>query len=125
MMRQLRRKVLTHLSMTVVYLSASMAGRKDYQIKHMGHRIELGEIELIADMAQGVEDACAIFDEEKKKIVLFYVGSAEKAEVISFMKSKLPRYMIPNAVVPMESFPHTPYGKMDRKTIKADYLANR
>ena len=101
------------------------AGRKDYQIKHMGHRIELGEIELIADMAQGVEDACAIFDEEKKKIVLFYVGSAEKAEVISFMKSKLPRYMIPNAVVPMESFPHTPNGKMDRKTIKADYLANR
>ncbi len=100
-------------------------GRKDYQIKHMGHRIELGEIELIANMCDGINDACAIFDETKKKIVLFYVGSAEKADVIGFMKSKLPRYMIPNAVVPMEEFPHTPNGKMDRKTIKANYLAGK
>ena len=91
----------------------------------MGHRIELGEIELIANMCDGINDACAIFDETKKKIVLFYVGNAEKADVIGFMKSKLPRYMIPNAVVPMEEFPHTPNGKMDRKTIKANYLAGK
>ena len=45
------------------------AGRKDYQIKHMGHRIELGEIEVIVNMHPEVRSACCIFDNEKKKIV--------------------------------------------------------
>ena len=35
-------------------------GRKDFQIKHMGHRIELGEIETAASSVAGVERVACI-----------------------------------------------------------------
>lgn len=91
------------------------AGRKDYQIKHMGHRIELGEIEVITNMHEGVKTACCIFDGEKKKIVLYYTGDVAVAEVTAYIKAKLPRYMVPNVTKQLNDMPYTPNGKIDRK----------
>ena len=95
--------------------------RKDYQIKHMGHRIELGEIEVVANMMEGIKTACCIFDDDKKKIVLYYVGEASPAETIQYLKDKLPRYMIPNAVEVLDAMPLTPNSKIDRVRLKAMY----
>lgn len=92
--------------------------RKDYQIKHMGHRIELGEIELIVNQLDEVGQACCVFDDSRKKIILFYTGAAEAGEVAAYIKEKLPRYMSPNSVRPLQSFPLTPNGKIDRKALK-------
>lgn len=92
--------------------------RKDYQIKHMGHRIELGEIELIVNQLDEVGQACCVFDDSRKKIILFYTGAAEAGEVAAYIKDKLPRYMSPNSVRPLQSFPLTPNGKIDRKALK-------
>ena len=97
------------------------AGRKDYQIKHMGHRIELGEIEVIVNMHPEVRSACCIFDNEKKKIVLFYTGDITMADLTSYIKSKLPRYMIPNVTKQLEELPYTPNGKIDRNGLKNLY----
>ena len=97
------------------------AGRKDYQIKHMGHRIELGEIEVIANMREGVKTTCCIFDNVKKKIVLFYVGDVTPAEMTTYIKEKLPRYMVPNVVRQLEEMPFTPNGKIDRNGLKTMY----
>lgn len=97
--------------------------RKDNQIKHMGHRIELGEIEIVASQMDGMKSVCAIFDNEKKKIVLYYVGDLTKAEVASFLKEKLPRYMIPNVIEPLEWMPLTSNGKIDRVQLKERYQA--
>lgn len=97
------------------------AGRKDYQIKHMGHRIELGEIEVIANMREGVKTACCIFDNVKKKIILFYVGDATPAEMTTYIKEKLPRYMVPNVVRQLDEMPFTPNGKIDRNGLKTMY----
>ncbi|MBQ7248303.1 MAG: amino acid adenylation domain-containing protein [Lachnospiraceae bacterium] len=96
--------------------------RKDYQIKHMGHRIELGEIEAIVNQHDEIKTSCAIFDDDKKKIVLYYVGDVEKAALITFLKSKLPRYMIPNVLEQLEAMPHTANGKIDRNLLKKKYL---
>ena len=98
------------------------AGRKDYQIKHMGHRIELGEIEVIVNMHPQVRSACCIFDNEKKKIVLYYTGDLTVAELTSYIKGKLPRYMVPNVTKQMENLPLTPNGKIDRNLLKTLYL---
>ena len=98
------------------------AGRKDYQIKHMGHRIELGEIEVIVNMHPEVRSACCIFDNEKKKIVLYYTGDLPVAEVTAYVKGKLPRYMVPNVTRQMENLPLTPNGKIDRNLLKRLYL---
>ncbi len=95
--------------------------RKDYQIKHMGHRIELGEIEVIVNMHDQVSTACCIFDNEKKKIVLYYVGEAPSGEIAAYVKEKLPRYMVPNKIEQLEAMPFTPNGKIDRKGLLQKY----
>lgn len=97
--------------------------RKDNQIKHMGHRIELGEIEVVANMQPDIKSACCIFDEVKKKIMLYYVGDIAKAELASFLKQKLPRYMVPNMIESLDSMPLTPNGKINRVLLKERYIA--
>ena len=97
------------------------AGRKDYQIKHMGHRIELGEIEVIVNMHPEVRSACCIFDNVKKKIVLYYTGDISLGELNTYIKSKLPRYMVPNVTRQLDTLPLTPNGKIDRNKLKTLY----
>ena len=96
--------------------------RKDNQIKHMGHRIELGEIEVVANMHSEIKYAASIFDNVKKKIILYYVGDVSKAVVASFLKEKLPRYMVPNLIESLDSMPLTPNGKINRVLLKEKYL---
>ena len=74
------------------------AGRRDFQIKHMGHRIELGEIEMLANKNGGVECSCCIFDKERSKMILYYVGAAEEVALLSDLKTRLPRYMLPGVI---------------------------
>lgn len=92
--------------------------RKDYQIKHMGHRIELGEIETHVNMIEGIRSACCIYDKEKGKIILFYVGDVEVKELVNSLKQTLPRYMIPNSTYNLPEMPLTANGKIDRIRLK-------
>lgn len=97
------------------------AGRKDFQIKHMGHRIELEEIDTLLNSLNGIERACTFFDEKKNKIVAFYVGTEEKRAIIDEMKTKVPEFMVPNLFVQLEEMPLTKNGKIDRSYIKELY----
>ena len=92
--------------------------RKDHQIKHMGHRIELGEIEAHVNQMAGIRMSCCVYDKEREKIVLFYVGDAEGKDIIKALKEKLPRYMIPNLVEKIEEMPFTANGKLNRMELK-------
>lgn len=94
------------------------ASRKDYQIKHMGHRIELGEIEVNVNRLEGIHIAACVYDTNKKKIVLYFVGELTEGELASALKTKLPRYMIPNKIVKLDEMPFTANGKIDRVTLK-------
>lgn len=96
--------------------------RKDYQIKHMGHRVELGEVEVNVSMLPGVGMAACIYDENRGKIVLYYVGSMAEAELLPALKQKLPRYMLPNRLTRLERLPQTANGKIDRVALKRMYL---
>jgi amino acid adenylation domain-containing protein len=91
--------------------------RKDYQIKHMGHRIELGEIEVNVDGLPGIRIAACVYDTNKKKIVLYFVGDVTEGELAATLKTKLPRYMIPNKIIKLENMPFTANGKIDRVTL--------
>ena len=57
----------------------------------------------------------------KGKIVLYYVGSINEKELTATLKEKLPRYMIPNRILQLESMPLTANGKIDRVTLKKTY----
>lgn len=95
--------------------------RKDYQIKHMGHRIELGEIEVNVNMMPEIRLSGCIYDNEKGKIVLYYVGDIETGDLTRALKEKLPRYMIPNYVKKLDEMPLTPNGKINRVFLKQLY----
>lgn len=92
--------------------------RKDYQIKHMGHRIELGEIEVNVNMMEEINMAGCVYDNVKNKIILYYVGNTEEKELANALKEKLPRYMIPNRIIRLDTMPLTANGKIDRVTLK-------
>ncbi len=97
------------------------AGRKDFQIKHMGHRIELEEIEAVLAASDKIDHVCCFFDEKKNKIVAFYVGCGEKRELIDEMKKKVPDFMVPNVFIQAEQLPLTKNGKTDRKLLMEQY----
>lgn len=94
------------------------SGRKDYQIKHMGHRIELGEIEVIVNTHWAVKSCCCIFDNQRKKIILFYTGDLPASDIAAYIKEKLPRYMVPNVIRQIDTLPYTSNGKIDRNALK-------
>ena len=95
--------------------------RRDSQIKNMGHRIELGEIESCACTMSGVESACCLWDKEKAKLILFCMGSADEKALMRYLKSELPRHMIPARIVSLETLPMLPNGKTDRAALTEIY----
>lgn len=102
----------------IIYL-----GRKDFQIKHLGHRIELGEIEIAAGGIDGIDTCACVYDDVKQKIVCFYKGKEYTKEAFKeAFSEKIPEYMIPAIYVQLENFPYNANGKIDRKKLKEDYL---
>ena len=92
-------------------------GRKDLQIKYMGHRIELEEIERNIASVTGVERCCCMFPPEKQKLVCFYYGSTELSDLRSAISLRLPKYMVPRKLIRVEDFPMNKNGKIDRKQL--------
>ena len=96
------------------------AGRKDFQIKHMGHRIELEEIESAVNGQTGVERCCCVYDQAKSRLTAFYVGTPEPRELKKSLYELLPAYMIPNAMRRLDALPITANGKLDRRALLAE-----
>ncbi len=94
-------------------------GRSDQQVKIRGFRIELGEIEAVLTSHPQVKAAFATARTESQgdaRIVAYFV-SDEKDDLIivlrDFLQARLPDYMMPAALVPLETIPLTPHGKVD------------
>ncbi len=92
-------------------------GRRDFQIKYMGHRIELEETERAASAIDGVERFCCVFDEKHSRLKGFYIGSLEKNELHAQLKKELPAFMVPGTLYRLDEMPLTKNGKTDRKKL--------
>ncbi len=98
-------------------------GRKDFQIKRMGYRIELGEIETASSAVPQIRE-CACVYHEKKQMILFLYTSEEKLDtklLSGGLSRRIPRYMMPNRYIYLETMPRNPNGKIDRKLLKEVY----
>ena len=93
-------------------------GRKDFQIKHMGHRIELEEIEANMNSIDGIVRSCCLFDTAANKIVGFYEGSLDAKELMVALTDKLPKYMVPNRFEKLDVLPISKNGKIDRASLR-------
>lgn len=92
-------------------------GRKDNQIKHSGYRVELGEIENIASSLDLVDQVCVLYDKETSTILLLYVTTSNdinKKSIFLQLAKLLPKYMLPNKIIRLDSMPLNPNGKVDR-----------
>ncbi|RUS95011.1 pyoverdine synthetase D [Dulcicalothrix desertica PCC 7102] len=98
-------------------------GRSDQQVKIRGFRIELGEIEAALMSHPQVKTAFATAYTESAgdaRIVAYFVPHQEDDLIIvlrDFLSKKLPDYMMPSALIPLENIPLTPHGKVDRAAL--------
>ena len=97
------------------------AGRKDYQIKRLGHRIELGEIENAIMSIDAVEVACCVYDSVQSDIIAIYTGKIERGEVSRLVEEKLPNYMLPTRYEHLTTMPMNLNGKIDRAMLNKKY----
>lgn len=93
-------------------------GRKDRQIKHLGHRIELEEIELAAKGIDSINECVAAYDALKETLGLIYSGDAEKKEIVLHFRETMPSFMVPRKIIKVEEVPHLPNGKIDIKAVR-------
>lgn len=92
-------------------------GRKDQQIKHMGHRIEIGDIEAAACDHPQVTAACCVYDPDRKRLHLYYTGELAPAVLGKYLARRLPRYMHPHSLHRLPQLPRTGGGKPDRNQL--------
>jgi amino acid adenylation domain-containing protein/non-ribosomal peptide synthase protein (TIGR01720 family) len=104
---------------TIEYL-----GRIDNQVKIRGFRIELGEIETVLSQYPHVQANCVIAREDTpgdKRLVAYIVPQPKTtpkvSELRSFLKERLPDYMVPGAIAFLDALPLTPNGKIDRRAL--------
>lgn len=100
-------------------------GRMDSQVKLAGFRVELGEIEAILHGHPQVVHAVALVVDisSSQALVAAVVPTAGvhddvDEELRSFVKTRLPSYMVPRAVVILDSLPLTKNGKVDNKQLE-------
>jgi thioesterase domain-containing protein len=106
-------------------------GRIDGQVKIRGFRIEPGEIETVLGQHPEVKEVKVIVFEEgagEKQLVAYVVASngttAETASWRSYLKERLPAYMVPAFFVSMPTLPLTANGKIDRSALPHPTQAN-
>jgi amino acid adenylation domain-containing protein len=96
-------------------------GRMDDQVKIRGYRIELGEIEQAISShphsSQAVVIARAINNTSDKELIAYTTGEATAEELKTYLKERLPSYMVPNYYVHLQCIPLTSNGKVDRKAL--------
>ncbi len=97
-------------------------GRVDFQAKIQGFRVELSEIEFHAKAGLDKTNAVAIAFTNKihnTEIGLVIEGEAmDTNDLVTYMKGKLPAYMIPTQIKFIQNFPLNTNGKIDRKKLK-------
>jgi amino acid adenylation domain-containing protein len=98
-----------------------LVGRADDQVKVRGFRVELGEVAACLRRLDGVLDAAALAPSDghaERRVVAYIVSRAPLAPTLSEIRrglqAWLPEYMLPSALVVLDSLPRLPSGKLDR-----------
>ncbi len=96
-------------------------GRSDNQIKLRGFRIELDEIEKAFCSYSGIKQSKVIVRNNGKEdyLAAFFTADykVDLPTLRSHLKSTLTYYMVPTAIMQLDTMPLTPNGKIDKKAL--------
>jgi amino acid adenylation domain-containing protein len=107
--------------------AVEFGGRLDDQIKLRGSRIELGEIEAVLQEHEAVAKSAVVAFESpsgEHELAAYIVPRAARSgtedqltDLLSFLRTKLPAYMVPGLVTWLDELPLLPNGKLDRSAL--------
>ncbi|WP_168702230.1 non-ribosomal peptide synthetase, partial [Gordonia paraffinivorans] len=114
-------------------------GRDDFQVKIRGFRIELGEIDAVLSDHPAVDFATTSgmrHPTSGETVLVSWVrwvpgASAHPRDLVGHATRRLPAYMVPTAIVPIEEIPLSMTGKLDRAALplpefaRAEFVAPR
>ena len=101
-------------------------GRRDRQLKIRGFRVEPGEVETQLGTHPAVRN-CAVIGKEGEKgehnLVGFFVADrkVEPGQLLKYLSERLPNYMIPATLLPVEELPLNANGKTDTRALLTLY----
>lgn len=107
-------------------------GRIDHQVKIRGFRVELEEIEQVLRLHPSVREVVVMAREDTpgdKRLIAYIVTNSGKSLDIhslrSYLKDKLPHYMIPATFTMLDGFPLHPNGKINRRALPSPQPTRR
>ncbi|MEV6279730.1 non-ribosomal peptide synthase/polyketide synthase [Nocardia sp. NPDC051832] len=105
------------------------AGRADDQVKIRGFRVEPGEVESVLAQHPAVSHAVVVARETGSggmQLIGYVVGGAgiDGGQVRAFAAERLPDFMVPAAVMVLDSMPLTVNGKLDRAALPEPELVS-
>ncbi len=98
-------------------------GRVDFQVKIRGMRVEPREIEQVLSEHPSVRQTLVIARataSEEKELVAYLTSAGQPIDLTAlraFLRERLPGFMVPAHLVPLEAFPLTANGKVDRAAL--------
>lgn len=99
------------------------SGRLDHQAKIQGFRVEMGEIEYHAREFLGdINVVCMAFENKEALTEIAMFMETEEfspEEMIAYMRTKMPSYMIPTRLLYVPKFPLNANDKTDKVKLKA------
>jgi amino acid adenylation domain-containing protein len=105
--------------------SLEYVGRADHQVKIRGFRIELGEIEVVLsshpEVSESVVVAWEILPGDKRLAAYFVPRNGQTipgGELRTWLRDRLPEYMVPSIFVPLGALPLNANGKVDRRALQ-------
>jgi amino acid adenylation domain-containing protein len=103
---------------------AEYVGRRDFQVKVRGNRVDLGDLESSLLRHPAVREAVALLRHDQdggERLVAYAVlddaGPGMAEELRRFLAERLPDFLVPAVVVPVERMPLTASGKVDRAAL--------
>ncbi len=92
-------------------------GRIDDQVKIRGFRVELDSVSSVLETTSLCKDAVTLKFDSQHLVAFVSPANVAIDKAMQKIKDKLPYYCLPKFIIPMDTFPMTSRGKVDKRKL--------